>query len=90
MDKGTSRQRRVARAAMHGLMVIVATAHCGGTGQAADMKRDGRRVEIVRFANTQVRVVRGASPGGTLSTRHEIVSFRNGTAHPLRSCSAAR
>ncbi|MGD9616439.1 MAG: lytic transglycosylase domain-containing protein [Alphaproteobacteria bacterium] len=75
------RHRRVARAATHALAAIAA-ACWSGAGQAADAPEQ-RRVEVLRFADMPVRVVRGASPGETLPARREIVSFANGTARPV-------
>jgi hypothetical protein len=47
------------------------------------MPREAGWVEIVRFANAPVRIVRGAAPAGTLPVRREIVSFGNGTTRPV-------
>jgi Transglycosylase SLT domain len=94
---GGTRSRLIAPVSMYGMAMFgvamfgvaiyaiaaIATTSEAAAGQATDSPREGRRVEIVRFADKPVTVVHGADPGGTLSARREIVSFANSTARPV-------
>src|SRR4051794_20019319 len=82
MNAGTER-RLIARAMTYGIAAI-----CGAAAvHAADVPRQGGRVEIVRFSDMPVMVVRGGDPGAapsmTPAARRGTVSFANGAARPV-------
>ena len=81
MDSG-ARSRLLARMAASGI-TAVAVVWQAAAGQAADAPRQKSRIEIVRFVDTPVTVVHGASPDRMPSARRETVSFGNGAARPV-------
>jgi hypothetical protein len=68
-------------------VTAIATIWGVAAAQAADAPRQESRVEIVRFPDIPVTVVRGGDPGAALSARlsarRETVSFENGAARPV-------